>query len=279
MTATADCCPVCGGRPVSLFELSLVESVTRTLLRCEMCGFVWVPDPVWLADSFKTELHALDVGSVARTDLVARFVRGLRFAGCISSKSALIDIGGGDGLLTRQLRDRGIDARFDDPFTEPLFDVGPSLEDGRVAEFGVMSEVALHFSEPIGDFGAALQKCDKLLFTAVSPPEHVDANWWYLMPQSGQHVAFYSRNSIQELARMLGCDWCSDGKFFHFLSKDKISFKWRLLIKMRGLAILLSLVDDVVFLVRSARGKSTGLTVLDQDRVSAALNGEGDSNA
>ena len=271
-------CAVCGGNPIPLFELRLLESEVRDLLRCENCGFLWVPHPTWLADSFKTELHALDVGSVARTELVGRFLRGLRFAGCISSGARLIDIGGGDGLMTRQLRDRGIDARFDDPFTVPVFDVGPSLESGSVAEIGVMSEVALHFADPIAGFKEALLKCDKLLFTAVTPPNSFDSTWWYLMPQSGQHVAFYPRSAIRELALALDCDWCSDGKFFHLLSKQKISFRWKILVKTRGLAVLFSLFDDVAFFLRSALGKSPGLTVIDQSRVSARLNEGGQSN-
>jgi len=186
----------------------------------------------------------------------------------------LLDIGGGDGLLTRLLRDRGVDARFIDTYTTPVFNVGPEVLRSQQFDLGVMSEVALHFDDPVKSFTDALQTCESVLFTAVSPPAELTCDWWYLMPSTGQHIAFYPASAVEALAVELDVDWCSDGRFFHLLSKSKIPRSLRLLVRYRELALLAGWWWQLVDLTRRSLGRSRALTAGDQQNVESQLSRE-----
>jgi len=188
----------------------------------------------------------------------------------------VLDIGGGDGLVVRLLRDRGIDARFSDPFTKPSFDVGPAVGASDQFDLGLMSEVALHLTDPVDSMRSVLRQCNRLLFTAVVPPDPIPSDWWYLMPSSGQHVAFYSVSSIEKIADEIGCYWCSDGKFFHLLSNDPIPRSLRRLVTRRELTLLFAWVSQLLHLVARARGRQRSLTASDQNRLEDELVSRGE---
>lgn len=213
----------------------------------------------------------MDVGSVDRSLLVASFVCGM--LGRRSSRASwkVLDVGGGDGLLTRVLRDHGVDCRWTDPYCEPAFNVGPPASEVVRFDLAVMGEVALHLVDPMSSFREVLARADRLLFTAVVPPAEVSADWWYLMPSTGQHVAFYPLTAIAEIARRLDADWCSDGKFFHLLSTKGISRSLRRRVKRRELSLLAAEMYDVLGLIDRARGRQRSLTEHDQAAVEAAL--------
>ncbi len=241
------------------------------LCGCQSCGFIFVNEPVWLPGSFSTELNRLDVGSADRSLLVASFIRGMLARRSSRSSWTVLDVGGGDGLLTRVLRDHGVDCRWTDPFCEPAFYVGPPADEVDRFDLAVMSEVALHLTDPISAFAEVLSRADRLMFTAVVPPPNLSADWWYLMPASGQHVAFYPVTATAEIARRLDADWCSDGKFFHLLSTKGISRSLRLRVERREFSLLASEMYDVLGLVDRARGRQRSLTTIDQAAVEGSL--------
>lgn len=220
----------------------------------------------------------MDVGSVDRSLLVASFVRGVLGRRSSRSKWTVLDVGGGDGLLTRVLRDHGVDCRWTDPYCEPTFYVGPPATEVARFDLAVMGEVALHLVDPLASFRDVLARADRLMFTAVIPPDDLSIDWWYLMPSTGQHVAFYPVTAIAEIARRLDADWCSDGKFFHLLSTKGISRALRLRVKRRELSLLAAEFYDVLDLVDRARGRQRSLTTHDQAAVEAALRGLREKN-
>ena len=264
-------CPLCGLSAACLFSFPVLERLEAELGECRSCGFIFVVDPHWLEGSFSSHLNRLDVGSVDRTLLVAQFVRGLLGASPHRRGWTLLDFGGGDGLLTRLLRDVGVDCRWEDPYCEPVYAVGPPH--GAVDHFDltVMSEVALHLTDPVGTFADLVSHSDRVLFTATVPPKPIPPDWWYLMPSTGQHVAFYPTTAIAGLAGQLGVHWCSDGKFFHLLSRTPIERSTRLLMRHAAVPLLLAQAWATLDLYRRARGTKVSLMVSDQDQLAADL--------
>jgi len=251
--------------------MTVIGEHSASLCRCQTCEFLFIADPHWLEASFAAHLHRMDVGSVDRSGLMAQFVIGLLGPSRRRRNWRVLDVGGGDGLLVRLLRDRGIAAQFSDPYTSPAYDVGPDVTDSDRFDLAVMSEVALHFTDPVESFREILDRCDRLLFTAVVPPDPIPSDWWYLMPTTGQHVAFYPVSAIKRIAEELGCYWCSDGKFFHLISTSPISRPLRFLVERREAALLTAWVGQVIDLVARARGRQRSFTVADQARVEAVL--------
>ena len=161
-------CPVCGAEPDQILTYDVLGGRTARLMACGTCAFCFVADPTWLRDSFTSQLNTLDVGSADRSLLVAAFVRGL-LGRKRRQRWKVLDFGGGDGLLTRVLRDRGVDARWTDPFCEPAYAVGPPADEIDRFDLAVMSEVALHLTDPLATFRELLGRADRVLFTAVDP--------------------------------------------------------------------------------------------------------------
>lgn len=254
-----------------LISFPVLERIEAQLCECGRCGFVFVADPHWLQGSFSSHLNRLDVGSVDRTLLVSQFLRGLMGASPHRRGWKLLDFGGGDGLLTRLLRDVGVDCRWEDPYCKPVYAVGPSPDEIDHFDLTVMSEVALHLTDPVGTFNDLMNRSDRVLFTAMVPPKPIPPDWWYLMPSTGQHVAFYPTTAIAGLARQLGVHWCSDGKFFHLLSRTPIEQSTRLLMRHAAVPLLLAQVWATLDLYRRARSTKVTLMVSDQEQLAADL--------
>lgn len=264
-------CPVCGSSALPVLHFEVLAKLEAEICECGSCGFIFVPHPHWLEGSFSSHLNRLDVGSVDRTLLVSQFVRGLMGPSPHRRDWKLLDFGGGDGLLTRLLRDVGVDCRWEDPYCEPVFAVGPPHEEIEHFDLAVMSEVALHLTDPVATFADLAGRADRVLFTATVPPNPIPPDWWYLMPSTGQHVAFYPTQAIAGLADRLGVHWCSDGKFFHLLSRTPIERSTRLLMRQAALPLLLAQAWGVLDLIRRARGTRVSLMVSDQDRLASDL--------
>ena len=77
-----------------------------------------------------------------------------------------------------------------------------------------MSEVALHLTDPLEMIKSLTARSDRLLMTAVVPPEKIGTDWWYLMPQTGQRVAFYPVETLRWIAKRLSLHLLTDGRFF-----------------------------------------------------------------
>ncbi|MCW2749985.1 MAG: class SAM-dependent methyltransferase [Aeromicrobium sp.] len=272
--STGDACPICAHHTHDVCAYEVRGGHRAELLRCEHCSFTFVADPHWLPGTFNANLNRLDVGSVDRSLLVSSFVRGLLGRYSRRSTWKVLDVGGGDGLFTRVLRDHGLDCRWTDPYCAPVYDVGPAVSATDHFDLAVMGEVALHLEDPLSSFRDVLRSADRLLFTAVVPPVPMSTAWWYLMPSTGQHVSFYPLSSIEEIASQLGVQWCSDGKFFHLLSTVPIEASLRRRIGKRELGLLNGQLMALADLVDRARGKRRSLTEHDQHVAEAAIAGK-----
>lgn len=258
-------CPICSEVAYVALQLSVRGKSNEPLFRCSNCAFHCFAQPNWLQQSFTDNLHQLDLGSVSRCLLVADFVTAV--LPLRRRDTRVLDWGGGDGLLTRVLRDRGIDCVWYDPFTKPTF-VGDSLyEPQSQVDVTVASEVFLHLTDPVAALKSLLSHSEVVVVTAVVPPKKLDSDWWYLMPETGQHVAFYPISALKELADQTDTYLNTDRRFFHVFSKRRLSLATRLLIGVRPLAFGVAYFQIGRKMVRTARGRSESLTPLDQARL------------
>jgi hypothetical protein len=223
----------------------------------------FVSNPFWLESSFGTELNSHDVGSADRSLLVAGFVRSI-LPSLRLRRLALLDFGGGDGLATRYLRDHGVDCRWEDPFCEPRYFVGEAPSRDAHFDLVFLSEVALHFPDPMSVLGELMTRCDRLLVTAVVPPTQISEDWWYLMPSTGQHVAFYPIDTLRAMARQMSVDLVTDGRFFHMFCSKPPSMLEKLCFKSPAFALLRWKLIEISDLARRALGKGRSLTESDQ---------------
>jgi hypothetical protein len=258
-------CRICRAPAGIAFTVCIRNERNESLFRCSTCSFCFFAEPDWLEQSFSEELNELDIGSVARSLFVADFMTAvfpLRRSGY-----TVLDWGGGDGLLTRLLRERGINCVWQDPFVKPRFVGAAIYEPSSRVDVTVVSEVFLHLTDPVSVLRLLLSQSEVVIMTAVVPPKDITAQWWYLMPETGQHVSFYPPPALQALATQTGSRLYTDGRFFHVFSRRKLAFTTRMLIKIRPLAYGRAYIQHGARMIRIASGKSHSMTADDQARL------------
>lgn len=263
-------CAICEGVCNFLFVMKVRGEMDANVFECSECRFTFVKDPTWLDSSFSDQLNALDIGSVDRCLVFADFLE--VFIKLIGNKSGrFLDWGGGYGLLTRLMRDRGLDFWNYDPYVQPLF-VGPAIAtENEIFDLVTMSEVALHITNPVAVFEKILETTDCILFSAVVAPNRIPVDWWYLMPDTGQHVAIYHNETLKALANQLGVNLTSDGRLFHVLHRKKLSPSARLLVKSRVLIFTAAWLMNTLRLAGRGFGRGLSLTAKDQQQMISEL--------
>ena len=196
--------------------------------RCGGCGFLFTPFiNGWSAERLKREIYN-DEYLLVDPDYVS--LRPKNNATLISNllghrqSLALLDYGGGNGELARELRTYGfINVQSYDPFYDT---------DGRPTErFDVVLafEVMEHVPDPHEVFGivATLLKENGLfLFSTLLQPEEIEnlgLGWWYVAPRNG-HVALHTSASLRIAADRRSLKFGSFDQLLHFASGGKPDF-------------------------------------------------------
>jgi hypothetical protein len=257
-------CPICSDECHGAFEVKIQNSFNTQLFTCSNCGFSFYPNQNWISGSFSEELNSLDVGSVGRallaSDFLTEFIHSEKL-----TKSNFLDYGGGYGLQTRILRDRGLNWKNFDPFAQPLFSRNFTGDLSETYQLISLIEVSLHFENPIHEFAKLTAVGDYLVFTAVIPGKDFGPGWWYITGETGQHIAFYSLDSLKEIARQLGVLFSSDGKFFHVFHKAPLKIKTKILLRSRVLMFMFATFRYGGSYLMRAIGRSKSLLLQDQD--------------
>jgi hypothetical protein len=183
-------------------------------VRCGQCGFVQTIDPVWLAEAYDEAVVSTDIGSVFRCDELSKIAKTLLHA-FFDPRARCVDYGGGYGLFVRRMRDLGYDFRWYDKYCRNLFANGfaADLATGERFELLTAFEVFEHLPDPWTDIRRMAALSENVFFTTelLPTPAPAIADWWYYLPQHGQHIAFYTRRSLEVIAEKLDAHLCSAG--------------------------------------------------------------------
>ncbi len=188
--------------------------------RCRRCGFVFTADFDALSDAelgaaiYDADYIRADPDfAAARPRLFADYLH--RLLGRRSRPAAVLDYGGGAGLLAALLRERGIACDSFDPY----FAAGapPSGVPAGGYDLVTAFEVFEHSRDPLATARDALRwlaPAGVLLFSTHLQPRRPDPDWWYIAPRNG-HVSIHSAASLAVLARRLGVRLLSVGEVLH----------------------------------------------------------------
>ena len=212
--------PVCGGcgSLCQPFDSGVVLGhIEVQYFRCSQCGLVRTEEPTWLDQAYSTPIASIDVGLLTRCIMLADVTEAV--VRTLSPRSRGLDWAGGYGVLTRLLRDRGLDFHHYDPYTRNVFAAG--LEGDPLEEWDLVTlyEVLEHLTDPIADLAPLCAGSPVLLFTTEILPKPAPGvnSWWYYALEAGQHVSFYTMGSLAALADRLGRELVSDGRSVHAL--------------------------------------------------------------
>lgn len=216
-------CKICYGDALAIEQVLLRNKYEASLWGCRSCGFVFFNETPWLAEAYKKPIHPSDTGYVERNFRYSMLATAL-IRGFLNAEANFLDYGAGYGLFVRLMRDAGIDFRWQDAYTENLFARGFEWESGKEIEAATAFEVFEHLVSPVATVSELSQVTDVIVFSTDLLPNPVpkSQHWGYFGLSHGQHVAFYSVDSLKILAEKFGYQFLSDGKSLHAFHKGKL---------------------------------------------------------
>jgi len=228
-------CRVCGG-DTSFLGVGRVLDLDIQYAECPNCGYVQTEAPHWLERAYAEAINDSDTGIMARNTANARISIATLWALKLLDKP-IVDWAGGYGILVRLLRDYGVDALWSDPYCDNLIAPGFVYETGP-AGLVTAFEAFEHFVEPDKELDKMLEIAPNILFSTLLLPHPTPqpGNWWYYGQEHGQHIGFFTAETLQQLARKKGKHFVSDGSSYHLFSEKPVNaILWKLIVRLNKL--------------------------------------------
>lgn len=214
-------CKICSSEAEHVKTLTVRGTHQAEYYLCKHCGFMFVGNPAWLAEAYKEPINTTDTGYVMRNVYTSRKTL-ILFLALFGTKHAYLDYAGGYGMFARLMRDYGFDFYNDDAYAQNLF--AKSFEyAGQPVHALTCFECFEHLSDPKAEIDKmfAITKnifCSTVLFDGNAAPAD---DWEYYGLNHGQHVAFYSKKTLDYIAQQHGVHVVTDGANLHFFSEKQ----------------------------------------------------------
>ncbi|MEL6608561.1 MAG: class I SAM-dependent methyltransferase [Pseudomonadota bacterium] len=190
-----------------LFEHDVLGRHRARYFMDDTCKGIWVESPHWLEEAYSDAIALTDTGMLARNAICAKIV-GNTLAEADLWQTPVIDAGGGHGIFVRMMRDMGFDFWWSDKFAANIAARGFEARDDATYPVATAFEVLEHLPSPpefLSDL-VARHGTETILFSAtLFDPDNVPgADWWYWAFETGQHIAFFSRQTLDWMAGEIG---------------------------------------------------------------------------
>jgi len=218
-------CRLCGARADYWNRMRLLKRYDVSYYLCSQCGSLETEKPYWLEDAYDVIGIGDDVGAGQRTiDLVLK-TSALLDRLKLPAGAECIDFGGGIGLFTRLMRDRGFNFLSYDRYAQPFFSDRHSLTSmaGRSPAVVTAFEVVEHFPDPAQDFQQLFESRPALVVATTELFTGQDLSWPYLGDGTGQHLFFYSPKAMNLVAKRFGYALAFVGGLIVFVGRSEIA--------------------------------------------------------
>lgn len=217
-------CRLCGARAEFWNSRRLLNLHDVCYYLCSERGSLETEKPYWLDEAYDVTGIGDDFGAGQRTiDLVLK-TAALLDRIKLPKGAECVDFGGGIGLFTRLMRDRGFDFLSYDHYANPFFSDRYSLTamTGRSPAVVTAFEVLEHFPEPAQYLEQLFEARPALVIATTELFTGQDATWPYFADGTGQHVFFYSPKAMASVAKRFGYSLALVGGLIVFFGRSEI---------------------------------------------------------
>ncbi|MDZ4757592.1 MAG: class I SAM-dependent methyltransferase [Bacteroidota bacterium] len=234
-------CKICNTTATTLFKAKVMHKYQVQYYQCPNCFFVQTEKEYWLKEAYTSALNVSDTGILYRNRKLFEKTFSILVSN-FGKKGKYIDYGGGYGIFVRTMRDAGLDYYWQDIYAANLcargFEYDPNTKYDALSTF----EVFEHLVDPIEEIEQMFKLADTIIFSTeiISDTPPSSNEWWYYGLEHGQHIALYSKKSLEIIGDKFGAQLYTDGRGFHALSKKKLSnFSFILKLSKIGLPYIL----------------------------------------
>lgn len=244
-------CRICNASASQWDAGAILQKYSVSYYICPECGFIQTEIPYWLDEAYNESINITDTGIMQRNSDLSKLTISVIVL-LFSPKKLFLDYAGGYGILTRIMRDYGVSFLWHDPYSKNLIARGFEYQGSETIEMLTCFEAFEHFISPLEELEKMLSISKNILFSTLllpsSPPKVKD--WWYFGTEHGQHISFYTVDSLQKIADTFELNFYSDGKYIHLFTEKKISKSWFKFV------LLLNRFGIVFFLKRFLKSKT-----------------------
>ena len=193
---------------------------------CSNCNCIYTENPYWLEEAYNESIAITDTGIMARNISICNKLMKI-FTKYFDSNIKVVDYGGGYGILTRMLRDNGVDALWQDKYSTNILSRGFEYDGISNADVILAFEVIEHLPNPLEVIKEIMSKTDCFIFSTqlLEKLDYKSNNeWWYFAPESGQHIFFSSEKTLYKIAEILKCKYTNINGL-HILHRPDILVK------------------------------------------------------
>lgn len=221
-------CKICNSISEFVFEKKVLQKYNVAYFKCTSCGFLQTEESYWLEEAYKLPFTPLDVKIVSRPIELSQLTENL-ILNYFESTAKFLDYGGGVGLFTRLMRDKGLDFYRSDKYAQNLFaqyfDFSNLLEKKEEIELLTSFEVLEHLVNPLDELSEMFSLSRNIFCSTILQPSTSSDNlksWFYIAEQHGQHISFYTQETMKLIANKFGCHYYSYSDYLHLFTPKEI---------------------------------------------------------
>lgn len=217
-------CKICNSETNNIFSSKILNKYNINYYYCENCNFLQTEEPYWLKESYESSINITDTGILQRNIYLSKIVSILIYF-FFNQNGKFLDYAGGYGIFTRLMRDIGFDFYWYDPFSENLVSRGFEYNNNDKIELITSFESFEHFDKPLLYIENMLKISTNIIFTTKILPNPVPdpEEWWYYGLEHGQHISFYSIETLKYIADLYNLYFYSDYSDIHIFTKENLS--------------------------------------------------------
>lgn len=230
-------CKICGNNCEYFLTKKILGKYSIKYFKCKKCKFIQTEKPFWLKEAYSSAIIDSDTGILSRNSTLSK-ITALILIFLREKTSKVLDFAGGYGVMTRMLRDIGIDAYWIDKYAENIFAKSFMAKKKSYCVITAF-EVFEHFENPNEEIKKIIDiySPNTLIFSTMIHHGNPKVDWWYFAPEGGQHISLYSKESLKVIANSNNFHFSSNGRNIHIFSKKyfpstllyMISITWPLL--------------------------------------------------